>query len=101
MKKTIFAVLCLFAFLITSKAEDNYFYLDTPLEGIYTTMDKIERISSNTIKPVRKTNTNEYMYCVSPGYAINPEGNYTKITNKPWEYLGISQEKYERMQLIS
>jgi hypothetical protein len=64
-------------------------------------MDKIERLASNSIKPVRKVETNEYMYCVSPGYAINPNGNYSKIVNSPWQTLGVSKKTYERMQLIS
>ena len=101
MKKFVVLVISLFLFPKLYLAEENYFYLDPPIEGIYTMMDKVDKLAANYVKPVRKAGNNEYVYCVTPGIAINPSGNYTKVSNSPWNNLNISKEKYERMQIIS
>ena len=101
MKKILFVVTCFFILPVCVFADSNHFYLDTPISGIFTMMDKVTKIAANNVKPVRKVETGEYVYCVTPGIAINPDANYQKITNNPWTYLNISKEKYEKIQAIT
>ena len=101
MKKILIVVVSLIMFSKSAIAEENYFYLDNPIDGIYTMMDKVTKVAANYVKPVRKVGTNEYVYCVTPGIAINPDGNYQKIENDPWSNLNITKEKYEKIQIIS
>ncbi len=101
MKKIVVLVVSLLLFPKIFLAEENHFYLDSPIEGIYTMMDKVDRVAANYVKPVRKVGTNEYVYCVTPGIAINPDGNYNKIENNQWDMLNITKSKYEKLQVIS
>ena len=101
MKKTLAVLILFILFNNSAFAEENYFYLDNPIDGIYTMMDKVTKVAANYVKPVRKVDTNEYVYCVTPGIAINANGNYEKIVDSPWNTLNISKEKYEKIQVIS
>ena len=101
MKKILLLAVSLFLMPTLSWADSNHFYLDNPIDGIYTMMDKVTKVAANYVKPVRKVETNEYVYCVTPGIAINPDGNYEKITSNPWNTLNISKEKYNKLQIIS
>lgn len=101
MKKFLAVIGVLFLITSTAYAENNHFYLDEAIPGIYTIMDTTTKLAANYVKPVRKVETGEYVYCVSPGVAINPDGNYTKITQNQWNKLNITKEKYQKMQIIS
>ena len=101
MKKILVVLLTLFMLSIRCNAASHHFYLDEAIPGIYTVMDTTTKLASNYVKPVRKVETGEYVYCVSPGVAINPEGNYTKVTQNMWDKLNITKEKYEKIQIIS
>ena len=100
--KKFFAVIGVLFFMVNvALADGNHFYLDEAIPGIYTMMDTTTKLAANYVKPVRKVETGEYVYCVSPGVAINPDGNYTKITQNQWNKLNITKEKYQKMQIIS
>ena len=102
MKRIFLVVMLLILNLgIASAEEQNHLYLDDAIPGIYTMMDVGYKVAANYVMPVRKFETGEYVYCVTPGVAIDPNGNYTKITEEMWDTLNISEEKFKKMQIIS
>ena len=78
MIKKIFMFLFMLFFSVLSVNADTsrMFYLDAPIPGVYTLMDKGYKKAANYVKVIRRKSDNAFVYCVMPGVAINDNAIY-------------------------
>lgn len=102
LKKIIMFFVTIFLCMnIVNANESKMFYLDDPIPGVYTLMDKVYKKAANYVKVIRRKSDNAFVYCVSPGIAIDSEGTYSDYQNNQWGQLNISEEKWQRINLIA
>lgn len=98
MKKIIFVILTLFAFVKSVSASET-FYLGDHVPDIYIYMDRINKKVYRQFRMIYRTNTNELVYCIEPGASLS--SGYYDDYNDFNSIFNISIDKFNKIKLIA
>lgn len=102
IKKILLVLFGLFLVPLGVEADSSkMFYLDSPIPGVYTLMDKGYKKAANYVKVIRRKSDNAFVYCVMPGVAINAEEVYSAYETNQWNHLNVSEKTWEKINLIA
>ncbi|MBQ4583492.1 MAG: Cys-Gln thioester bond-forming surface protein [Bacilli bacterium] len=102
IKKILLVLFGLFLIPLCIKADSSkMFFLDLPIPGVYTLMDKGYKKAANYVKVIRRKSDNAFVYCVMPGVAINAEEVYNAYETNQWSHLNVSEKTWEKINLIA
>lgn len=98
MKKLF--LLLVVAVLMPLGVKGETFYAGEQVKEVPIYLDKITKQSYRYFKTAYRTSDNVLVYCVEPDKLLNLKQDYTYVTDKQWEELNISQEKWRRIELL-
>lgn len=98
MKKLF--LLLVVAVLLPLGVKAEMFYAGEQVKEVPIYLDKITKQSYRYFKTAYRTSDNVLVYCVEPDKLLNLKQDYTHVTDKQWEELNISKEKWRRIELL-
>ena len=99
MKKIVLLLALLF--MIPAIVNAETFYAGNQVKEVPLFLDKITKQSYRYFKTAYRRSDDVLVYCVEPNKLLSTTGNYNYITNNQEIALGISKEKWHRIELLA